>query len=248
MRGSGHHNLVREEGWSPNQQQRASRRKTPQLTHSRNKLLVYSSSTDFCPFSSPFMWSSRLPPPPLLLLLLLPASSSPPPHVLHSKTQSHCTPVLILPTVSNPTKTLHPKSHPPNSSSNNSAKHLCLSHTISRNFGTKLTKLTPASFLPSLQPNANKPQRGKEEEASQSASNRPLASSSSSLCPDPENATKRSKAHRRQPQTKRSFLRRRRRRRRPSSQSEREERGLTESERQKTEARRERETCQGLFH
>jgi hypothetical protein len=101
-------------------------------------------------------------------------------------------------------------------------------------------------FLPSLQPNANKPQRGKEEEASQSASNRPLSSSSSSLCPDLENATNKSNACRRQPQTKRSFFRRRRRR--PSSQSEREERDLTESERQKTEARRERETCQGLFH
>lgn len=144
-----------------------------------------------------------------------------------------------------PQKPFTPKTHPPNSSSNNSAKHLCLSHTISRNLGTKLTKPTPASFLPSLQPNANKPQRGKEEEASQSASNRPL-SSSSSLCPDPENATNKSNAHRRQPQTKRSFFRRRRRR--PSSQSEREERDLTESERQKTEARRERETCQGLFH
>jgi len=148
-----------------------------------------------------------------------------------------------------PQKPFTPKTHPPNSSSNNSAKHLCLSHTISRNLGTKLTKPTPASFLPSLQPNANKPQRGKEEEASQSASNRPLSSSSSSsLCPDPENATNKSNAHRRQPQTKRSFFRRRRRRRRPSSQSEREERDLTESERQKTEARRERETCQGLFH
>jgi hypothetical protein len=133
-----------------------------------------------------------------------------------------------------PQKPFTQKTHPPNSS----AKHLCLSHTISRNLGTKLTKPTPASFLPSLQPNANKPQRGKEEEASQSASNHSL-SSSSSLCPDPENATNRPKAHRRQQQTKRSFFRRRRRR--PSSQSMRDERGLTESERQKTNQKRARD-------